>query len=450
MRINQYSQYINNYRQTSVNDNKYADAISFGVKNPLKPLTDAGTDALAYGFGKLASYKPVQSLVKYLKNKNYEEHLAAFVGCVISASYMMDTARSKKIEKDQKMPLIMNQGIVCGLSTIGAYTLNRYLNKKLNGLTETFHISQIKNNELQKEFLQTRVDYEYVNQFKEKLVDKPVFKNIFANADSKFEFNNTIKVYIKEALKKHPDDNVAKAFLQEIKNAVPTETQDKSDIIKQIFLAKKGESKTLQNAYDRSIMNTGISNYAAIENFVNTMSNRIEAQVDVKKFTNNLNKELKSNPNNSDLNAIFNEFKKISSIDLSKRQTEYQKFFDAHKDNSLIKSIANKSKKTLNIKNVSKYIKAELAKEKDPSKVSFVLKDLLSEIENFKSITEAKEFMKSIQNIRGGKLTTMMSGFRIARALMVFALIYRFVSPVFATPLANKISEKLENSKKAA
>ena len=52
--------------------------------------------------------------------------------------------------------------------------------------------------------------------------------------------------------------------------------------------------------------------------------------------------------------------------------------------------------------------------------------------------------------LKGGRLTNMMNGFRIAKALMVFALVYRFISPVFATPVANKISEKIENHKKAA
>ena len=45
-------------------------------------------------------------------------------------------------------------------------------------------------------------------------------------------------------------------------------------------------------------------------------------------------------------------------------------------------------------------------------------------------------------------LSTLMNGFKIAKSLMIFAMIYRFISPVFATPIANKISEKLEFTKK--
>lgn len=309
------------------------------VKTVANKASDKGTDYLAYGFGKLVALKPVQSMVNWLKNKNYEEHLAAFVGCVISACYMMDTAKSKTIEKDQKMPLIMNQGIVCGLSTVGAYTLNRYLNKKLNGLTETFHISQINNKALQEEFLKCKADYGYVDTLKEKFKNNVVLKKLFGNAESKFEFNNTVKVYLKEALKKNPDDKVAIKFLEDIKNVKPTATKDKADILKEMFLYLKDKSKAMKATFNRASMNTAINNLAGLEKIAN-----------------------------------------------SKEE-------------------------------IAKLVGEELAE---------------------------------ISKLKGGRLTNMMNGFRIAKALMIFALVYRFISPVFATPLANKISEKIENRKKAA
>jgi len=331
------SQYKSGYKTT------LAQPVAFGnlaqVKKTIGKVADKGTDGLAHGFGKLASLKPVQSFVNWLKNKNYEEHLAAFVGCVISSCYMIDTAKSKTIEKDQKMPLIINQGIVCGLSTVGAYTLNRYLNKKLNGLTETFHISQINDKRLQEEFLKCKSDYGYVDTLKDKLKNNVVLKKLFANTESKFEFNNTIKVYMKEALKKNPDDKVAIKFLEDIKNVKPTATKDKADLIKEMFMALKDNSKTMKTVYNRASMNIAINNLAGLEKIANS------------------------------------------------------------KDG------------------LSKLVGEELAE---------------------------------MTKLKGGRLTNMMNGFRIAKALMVFALVYRFISPVFATPLANKISEKVENRKKIA
>lgn len=320
MRINNYSQQLNSTKfqrsQNGINKGKQYNNIAFKANLP-KVVMDKTTDVLAYGFGKLAALKPMQSLVNWLKNKNYQEHLAAFIGCTLSGFYMLDTARSKTIEKDQKMPLIMNQGVVCALSTAGGYTVNHYLNKKLNGLTETFHISQIPDKALQEEFIKCKEDYSYINTFKEKAQSNPEWKAIFKDVDTKFEFNNEVKNYIKEELKRNPSDSEAKEFLEKIKSVKPTANKDKADIIKELFMQSKEKSESLKIAHNRIMMNNAISNLA-------------------------------------------------------------------------------------------KTLKAQ-----------------------------GKPY-----------LTNMMNGFKTAKALMVFALLYRFVGPVFATPIANKFSEKIENKKK--
>ena len=110
------------------------------------------TDGIAHGEGWLASTKPVQKLIDFLKDKNYQQHIVATVGMVLSGFYMLDTARSKTIEKDQKVPLMINQGAVCAMSTVGAYTLNHYLNRKINHIAELFHISKIEDEKLQQRF----------------------------------------------------------------------------------------------------------------------------------------------------------------------------------------------------------------------------------------------------------------------------------------------------------
>ena len=139
MKINSYSPQYNQNKQ-------YQTFKAFNANTAKRAATkvyDRSTSWMAYGIGKLASYKPVQKVVDFFKDKNYQGHLAAITGCVLSGFYMLDTAKSKDIEKDQKLPLIINQGVVCGISTVGAYTLNNYLNKKLNNAAELFHISKI-------------------------------------------------------------------------------------------------------------------------------------------------------------------------------------------------------------------------------------------------------------------------------------------------------------------
>lgn len=283
------------------------------IASGVKRAGDRSTSYIGLGLGKVASWKPAQNLVDWLKNKNYQEHLAAFVGCTLSGFYMLDTARSKTIEKDQKMPLITNQAIVCGLSTAGAYTLNHYLNRKINHLAELFHISKIEDKNLQTKFLKYKTNPEYINVVRRTAEIKPGLKAIMESLDKMFDYSEKVPVYLKEEIKKHKDDSVARNFLKEIKNIVVEKGKDKGEIVKALYLEKMKNSKAMQAAYNRELMN----------------------------------------------NAI----KKLANADKS------------------------------------------------------------------------------------GKLSGMMNGFKTAQALMVFALIYRFISPVFATPLANYISAKVESRK---
>lgn len=284
------------------------------VKRIAHNTSDRATSYLALGIGELASTSFAQRIVNWLKNKNYQEHLAAFVGCTLSAFYMLDTARSENIEKDQKLPLILNQGIVCGISTAGAYTLNHYLNKKINHIAELFHIAKIKDKKIQDKFLKFKANPEYASVVERTANKNTALKESLEKIKNKFEFTNNIKVYLKEELKKHKNDNVAKDFLKEIKNITIKQGQDKAEVLKELYLTKMQQSKAMKNAFNRHTMN------------------------------------------------------------------------------KLIEQLANSKK--------------------------------------------------------AGNLSNMINGFKTAQALMVFALIYRFVSPVVATPLANSLSEKLENYRK--
>ena len=305
------SQYRHSFKRL---DAKTAKKVIDGTKQFAQHAGDKGTNGIAYALGYLASLKPLQNIVNYLKNKNYQEHLAAFVGCTLSGFYMLDTARSKTIEKEQKPALMINQGAVCAMSTVGAYTLNHYLNRKINSIAELFHISKIQDEKLRQQFLKFRQDPEYANVVERAAAKSPKLKTTIDKIKNKFEFTNTVKVYLKEEIKKQKGDKVAQDFLKEIKNITVAAGQDKAEIVKAMYLDRMKNSKAMRASFNREGMNNAIKLVAA----------------------------------------------------------------------------ADKTK----------------------------------------------------------KLTKMMNGFKTAQALMVFALIYRFVSPVIATPIANSISEKLENRKK--
>ena len=182
MKINSYSPQYNQNKQ-------YQTFKAFNANTAKRAATkvyDRSTSWMAYGIGKLASYKPVQKVVDFFKDKNYQGHLAAITGCVLSGFYMLDTAKSKDIEKDQKLPLIINQGVVCGISTVGAYTLNNYLNKKLNNAAELFHISKIEDKNMQEEFLKCKADYSYIEKLQQRAKTEEKLKPVFSDLEKKF------------------------------------------------------------------------------------------------------------------------------------------------------------------------------------------------------------------------------------------------------------------------
>lgn len=104
-----------------------------------KGLGSAVTDTIATGVGKVAGTSGFQGLVEGLgKSANWFPHLVAAESLLLSGFYMSNTAKSKKIENDQKLPMILNQGIVALACTVGAYSLDGFVNKGINNFKETY------------------------------------------------------------------------------------------------------------------------------------------------------------------------------------------------------------------------------------------------------------------------------------------------------------------------
>ena len=326
MQIQSYTSKLNtlkyNYNTNNRSNNRaiYStplknDVVSFGI-NPMGKLTDG----LAYGMGYLGSKRPVQKLVDFLKDKNYQQHLAAFVGIVLSSFYMIDTARSKTIEKDQKMPLIANQATVSALSTVGAYTLDNYLDKHLGVFTEKFNIANISDDKTRKIFTKLYENPEYLNVLKRKAKTDGELQKTFEILDKMFEYNKSVDKQLNVAVKKGTADDVVKSVVEQIKQLPKKLTTedgqviDRADKAKEIFMKELKNSEILQKIFNKQSMSNGL--------------------------------------------------KYVSNNDV--------------------------------------------------------------------------------------KLSTLMNGFKTAKSLMVFAMIYRFIAPVIATPIANSISAKIENHKKAA
>ncbi len=88
---------------------------------------------LAKGIGIVAGTKPVKAATEWCVNKdiNYTNHLASLCANILNGFYMYNVAKSKKIEPEQKKPLMLNMFIGTLLSTAGGYLLNGAIDKKL-------------------------------------------------------------------------------------------------------------------------------------------------------------------------------------------------------------------------------------------------------------------------------------------------------------------------------
>lgn len=97
------------------------------------------TEGIAKGVGKLADTNAFKKFIEWFKDqKNWFPHLIAGESLWLSGFYMQQTAKSKNIEKDQKLPMILNQGITAVLCTWGAYKLDGVINKKLDKYKEVY------------------------------------------------------------------------------------------------------------------------------------------------------------------------------------------------------------------------------------------------------------------------------------------------------------------------
>ena len=96
------------------------------------------TDKLAQGLANVLKKEKAADFIDYMAKKDVVSTLAASTGIVISGFYMYNTAKSKKIEQDQKRPLIINMGLVTGISTILGLFINSKTNKKMEQLEKYF------------------------------------------------------------------------------------------------------------------------------------------------------------------------------------------------------------------------------------------------------------------------------------------------------------------------
>lgn len=107
-------------------------------QNIFKKLEGTILHTLAKGVGKVTQHDKYKQFIEWFAKKNFMPHLIAGESIYLTGFYASETLKSKKIEKEQKLPLVLNQLITTALCTVGAYTLDGVINKQLGNYQKVY------------------------------------------------------------------------------------------------------------------------------------------------------------------------------------------------------------------------------------------------------------------------------------------------------------------------
>lgn len=110
---------------------------------PFNRFTNKLKTKIAFGLAKFLGNKNVASTLKKLKSikfidKNLVAHCSALTGLVLSGFYVKKTLENDKLDPNKRRTLAINQALVCGFSTVSAYTINGFTDKSVNKFTDRY------------------------------------------------------------------------------------------------------------------------------------------------------------------------------------------------------------------------------------------------------------------------------------------------------------------------
>lgn len=135
MKINSINnQYQYNTRKAQNNNSaqkQHTPSFNGGIK-------DAIAEPLSGFYTKVASKAPFQKFVSKFSRTNSFKHLMFAESCFLSGFYMFNTLRNKKIKKEQKPQMLINDTLTLGVSTAGAYFLDGIVTKGVDKLANNY------------------------------------------------------------------------------------------------------------------------------------------------------------------------------------------------------------------------------------------------------------------------------------------------------------------------
>lgn len=115
------------------------------LENAQKPISEniafQGKNKIPKGVGKFINKKSVQNFVTKHKDSNFPMHIVAATDTLSTAAFVHQTAVSKKMEKDDKKPLIYNSIISSGLSIASTYLIDGITKEKTDKFIEKFKLA---------------------------------------------------------------------------------------------------------------------------------------------------------------------------------------------------------------------------------------------------------------------------------------------------------------------
>ena len=121
---NQYQ--LNTRRNNIQNSSQRQQNPSFGG------VKDVIAEPLSNFYDKVASTGKLQNFVTKFSRTNSFTHLMVAESCFLSGFYMINTLRNKKIKKEQKPQMLINDAMTLGVATAGAYLLDNKVTNVVN------------------------------------------------------------------------------------------------------------------------------------------------------------------------------------------------------------------------------------------------------------------------------------------------------------------------------
>jgi len=108
------------------------------ITKPYMSAMDKIETHMANGIVKILGTKTAERIITKTKETALVQHLTALTGVILSGFYIQKTLENDKLDKQRRKVLAINQAIVSALSTVGAYTVNKWLEPKITKFSDKF------------------------------------------------------------------------------------------------------------------------------------------------------------------------------------------------------------------------------------------------------------------------------------------------------------------------